>query len=84
MISLAVQDLVALSEGLSTVRAAGLLFLRLILRDEMSLPGLGLDEPEEVQTIETSQHDLAKENEWRFEVAVGKYVQVKVCLRVDD
>ncbi|KAG9767597.1 mRNA cleavage and polyadenylation factor IA/II complex, partial [Aureobasidium melanogenum] len=44
----------------------------------MSLPGLGLDEPEEVQTIETSQHDLAKENEWRFEVAVGKYVQVKL------
>lgn len=44
----------------------------------MSLPGLGLEEPEEVHTVETVQHDLAKESEWRFEVAVGKYVQVKV------
>lgn len=44
----------------------------------MSLPGLGLSEPEEVFTVETHQHDLAKECEWRFEVAVGKYVQVKV------
>lgn len=46
--------------------------------DEMSLPGLGLSEPEEVSTVETHQHDLTKECEWRFEVAVGKYVQVKV------
>lgn len=44
----------------------------------MSLPGLGLDEPEEVHTAETTQHELAKEHEWRFEVAVGKYTQVKV------
>ncbi|EXJ84352.1 hypothetical protein A1O3_05019 [Capronia epimyces CBS 606.96] len=44
----------------------------------MSLPGLGLDEPEEVHTAETSQHDLAKDNEWRFEVAVGKYIQLKL------
>ncbi|KAJ9643786.1 uncharacterized protein PV06_09036 [Exophiala oligosperma] len=44
----------------------------------MSLPGLGLSEPEEVSTVETHQHDLTKECEWRFEVAVGKYVQVKV------
>ncbi|KIW81856.1 hypothetical protein Z517_04882 [Fonsecaea pedrosoi CBS 271.37] len=44
----------------------------------MSLPGLGLEEPEEVHTVEATQHDLAKETEWRFEVAVGKYVQVKL------
>ncbi|EXJ56294.1 uncharacterized protein A1O5_12561 [Cladophialophora psammophila CBS 110553] len=44
----------------------------------MSLPGLGLEEPEEVHTVETAQHDLAKETEWRFEVAVGKYAQVKL------
>ncbi|EXJ78567.1 hypothetical protein A1O1_08968 [Capronia coronata CBS 617.96] len=44
----------------------------------MSLPGLGLDEPEEVHVAETTQHELAKEHEWRFEVAVGKYIQVKL------
>lgn len=44
----------------------------------MSLPGLGLEEPEEVQTVETTQHELGKECEWRFEVAVGRYVQIKV------
>ena len=44
----------------------------------MSLPGLGLEEPEEVQTVETTQHELAKGREWRFEVAAGKYVQLKV------
>ena len=44
----------------------------------MSLPGLGLTEPEEVTEVETAQHDLAKESEWRFEVAVDKYIQVKV------
>jgi hypothetical protein len=44
----------------------------------MSLPGLGLDEPDDVPEIETTQHDLPKESEWRFEVAVGKYIQVKV------
>lgn len=44
----------------------------------MSLPGLGLEEPEEVQAVETSQYELAKGCEWRFEVGVGKYVQVKV------
>lgn len=42
------------------------------------LPGLGLDEPEEERSVETTQHDLAKEHEWRFEVAVGKYAHVKV------
>ena len=44
----------------------------------MSLPGLGLEEPEEVHTVETTLHNLEKETEWRFEVPVGKYVQVKV------
>ena len=44
----------------------------------MSLPGLGLEEPEEVQTVETTQHRLEKGTEWRFEVAVGKYVHIKV------
>lgn len=46
----------------------------------MSLPGLGLEEPEEIHNVEIVQHDLAKDAEWRFEVAVGKYVQVKVSL----
>ena len=46
----------------------------------MSLPGLGLEEPQEVQQVETSQHELAKDCEWRFEVAVGKYIQLKVRL----
>jgi len=46
----------------------------------MSLPGLGLDEPEEdLTSSQTAQYDLPKEAEWRFEVAIGKYVQVKVC-----
>ncbi|RMZ87097.1 hypothetical protein DV736_g5678, partial [Chaetothyriales sp. CBS 134916] len=44
----------------------------------MNLPGLGLEEPEEVQIAQTVQHQLAKDSEWRFEVAVGKYVQVKI------
>jgi hypothetical protein len=44
----------------------------------MSLPGLGLEEPEEEQKVDVTQHDLAKDCEWRFEVAVGKYTQVKV------
>lgn len=48
----------------------------------MSLPGLGLEEPEEIHIVETTQHNLEKETEWRFEVPVGKYVQVKVRLSV--
>ena len=44
----------------------------------MSLPGLGLEEPEEVHKVESSRYDLGKESEWRFEVGVGKYTQVKV------
>lgn len=42
------------------------------------LPGLGLTEPEEAAKIETSQHHLVKESEWRFEVAADKSIQVKV------
>ena len=42
------------------------------------LPGLGLTEPEEAAKIETSQHNLVKESEWRFEVAADKSIQVKV------
>lgn len=42
------------------------------------LPGLGLEEPEEIQKVESSKYDLAKDTEWRFEVAFGKYTQVKV------
>ncbi|KIW63666.1 hypothetical protein PV04_08651 [Phialophora macrospora] len=44
----------------------------------MSLPGLGLEEPEKVHIVETTQHHLEKEAEWRFEVPVGKHVQVKL------
>lgn len=44
----------------------------------MSLPGLGLAEPDEPQSLETTEHELSKESEWRFEVAVGKHVTVKV------
>ncbi len=47
----------------------------------MNLPGLGLEEPEEVQKAEITQHELAKDCEWRFEVAVGKFVKVKVGQR---
>ncbi len=46
----------------------------------MSLPGLGLAEPEAPQVIETTEHDLTKGSEWRFEVAFGKHISVKVCL----
>lgn len=50
----------------------------------MSLPGLGLDESDEeaptgsVGTIRTDSHVIPKENEWRFEVALGKTIQFKV------
>ena len=44
----------------------------------MSLPGLGLEAPEETHFVDTAHHDLIQETEWRFEVPVGKYVQVKV------
>lgn len=44
------------------------------------LPGLGLTEPEEAAKVETTQHALVKESEWRFEVAADKYIQVKVSV----
>ena len=45
----------------------------------MSLPGLGLAEPEEAPAVEvTTEHTLLKESEWRFEVAFGKGITVKV------
>lgn len=52
----------------------------------MSIPGLGQDEPEEelsrVGGIPSEQiitHELRKETEWRFEVAIGRKIEVKVC-----
>jgi hypothetical protein len=45
----------------------------------MSLPGLGLAEPDEAPALETtSEHQLAEGSEWRFEVAFGKHVTIKV------
>lgn len=45
----------------------------------LGLPGLGLEEPsEQAQTVEAVQHDLAAGSEWRFEVAFGKFVKVRV------
>lgn len=50
----------------------------------MSIPGLGQDEPEEelsragVPSEQTITHELRKETEWRFEVAIGRSIEVKV------
>ena len=45
----------------------------------LGLPGLGLEEPsEQSQTIEVGQHELSSGSEWRFEVAFGKSVKVRV------
>jgi hypothetical protein len=45
----------------------------------LGLPGLGLAEPDEVPLVETTtEHELAEGSEWRFEVAFGKHVTVKV------
>jgi hypothetical protein len=45
----------------------------------MSLPGLGLAEPEEAPAVETTtEHRLTEGSEWRFEVAFGKHITVKV------
>ncbi len=47
----------------------------------LGLPGLGLEEPsEQPQTTETTQHDLPGGSEWRFEVAFGTFVRVRVSL----
>jgi len=45
----------------------------------LGLPGLGLAEPDEAPLVETTtEHELAEGSEWRFEVAFGKHVTVKV------
>lgn len=49
----------------------------------MSLPGLGLEEPNDAsfgQGSQTQNFNLKKESELRFEVATGRSVDVKVCL----
>jgi hypothetical protein len=49
----------------------------------MSLPGLGLAEPDEAPLVETTtEHKLAEGSEWRFEVAFGKHVSVRVRANV--
>lgn len=51
-------------------------------RNAMSLPGLGLSEPSvEAQYVPPppTQISLSKGSEWRFEVAFGRTVRVKVC-----
>ena len=45
----------------------------------LGLPGLGLEEQSETsQTPPAVQRKLAAGSEWRFEVAFGKFVKVKV------
>jgi hypothetical protein len=45
----------------------------------LGLPGLGLAEPDEAPRVETTtEYELAEGSEWRFEVAFGKHVIVKV------
>ena len=47
----------------------------------MSLPGLGLSQPEEEArsvAISTVEHDIPRFSEWRFEVAEGDYVKLEV------
>jgi hypothetical protein len=57
---------------------------RLDLQNAMSLPGLGLpglgieEASEQPQTVEATQHEISAGSEWRFEVAFGKYVKVRV------
>lgn len=46
----------------------------------MSLPGLQLSGPVE-PVVRTAVHDLPEGSEWRFEVAFGSKVEVKVCLK---
>lgn len=48
----------------------------------LGLPGLGLEEPsEQLQATETTHHEIPSGSEWRFEVAFGKFVKVRVsCL----
>ena len=44
----------------------------------MSLPGLDLSAPVETVAAPTV-HDLKEQTEWRFEVAFGTKVEVRVC-----
>ena len=44
----------------------------------MSLPGLHISPPTEVEALPTI-HELKEGTEWRFEVAFGSKVEVKVC-----
>jgi hypothetical protein len=49
----------------------------------LGLPGLGLEEPsEQPRATETTQHELSSGSEWRFEVAFGKVVKVRVSCAV--
>ena len=49
-------------------------------RQAMSLPGLQLDSPSEPIVAASVFHDLGNNTEWRFEVAFGTNIEVKVCL----
>ncbi|KKY18675.1 putative mrna cleavage factor complex ii protein [Phaeomoniella chlamydospora] len=45
----------------------------------MSLPGLGLSQPEEeIRPAIATQHAIPEGSEWRFEVASGKYLKVQL------
>lgn len=44
----------------------------------MSLPGLQLDAPSEPTLVQTV-HEIKEATEWRFEVAFGSRIEVKVC-----
>lgn len=48
----------------------------------MSIPGLGQDEPEEdvvrSQIDQIKITELSKEQEWRFEIGIGKSIELKV------
>lgn len=46
-------------------------------RPKMSLPGLQLEAPVETGSTPTI-HDIKENSEWRFEVAFGSKVEVKV------
>lgn len=48
----------------------------------MSLPGLQLDSPSEPTVAASVFHEFGKNTEWRFEVAFGTNIEVKVCLPV--
>lgn len=52
----------------------------------MSIPGLGQDEPYEdtvqsqIGQLKVDTHEVQKEQEWRFEVAINRSIEVKVSL----